>query len=105
MTRLTRVPADIRQGDLQISDRGAKVTRAEWTLHRRELGNSLILSPVFLATLLGLASGLGWLAHSLGRDLTAGQPFPDELLGLAVSAACLWMVWRSSKYTHVRFDG
>jgi len=96
MDRLTRIPTDIRQG--------AKITRAEWTRHRREFGNPSMGQPVFLVVLLGLAAGLSWLAYSLGRDITAGQPFPDDLLGLAVSAAFVWMVWRSSKYTHVRFE-
>jgi hypothetical protein len=47
---------------------------------------------------------LGWFGHSLGRDLTAGQPVPDEALHVGVSVAFLWIVWRSSKYTHVRFE-
>jgi len=96
MTRLPRIPRDLRQG--------AKITRAEWTRHRREFGTPSTGQPVFLVVLLGLAAGLGWLAYSLGRDITAGQPFPDDLLGLAVSVAFVWMVWRSSKYTHVRFE-
>jgi|GEM_PF-5125736 len=96
MSWLTRIPTDIR--------RATKITRAEWTRHRREFGTPLTGQPVLLVALLGIASGLGWLGYSLGRDITAGQPFPDDLLGLAVSGAFLWMVWRSSKYTHVRFE-
>ena len=96
MTRLTRIPTDVR--------RGTKITRAEWTRHRREFGIPTTGKPVFLVVLLGLAGGLGWLAHALGRDITAGEPFPADLLSLAVSVAFLWMVWRSSKYTHVRFE-
>ncbi|ADJ17016.1 hypothetical protein C497_06549 [Halalkalicoccus jeotgali B3] len=47
---------------------------------------------------------LGWLAHSLGRDLAAGQPLPYELLSLLVSVVFVWMTWRRSQYTHVRFE-
>jgi len=85
MTWFTRIPTDVR--------RGTKITRAEWTRHRREFGVPSTGKPVFLVVLLGLASGLGWLVHALGRDITAGQPFPDDLLSLAVSVAFLWMVW------------
>lgn len=96
MTWLTRIPTHVR--------RGTKITRAEWTRHRREFGTPLTGKRVFLVVLLGLAAGLSWLAYSLGRAITAGQPFPDDLLGIAVSVAFVWLVWRSSKYTHVRFE-
>lgn len=81
-----------------------KITRAEWTRHHREFEPPVTGRPVVLVILVGIASALGWLGHSLGRDLTAGQPLPDGVVSVFVSAAFIWMVWRSSKYTHIRFE-
>ena len=96
MIRLTHIPSDIRQG--------LKIARAEWIRHHREFGILRTGRPVVLVILVGIASALGWFGHSLGRDLTAGQPLPDGVVSVFVSAAFVWMVWRSSKYTHVRFE-
>jgi len=96
MTRQTHIPTDIRQG--------MKIARAEWTRHHREFDTPLTGRPVVLILLVGIASALGWFGYSLGRDLTAGQPLPKGVVSLFVTAAFVWMVWRSSKYTHVRFE-
>lgn len=96
MIRPTHIPSDIRQG--------LKIARAEWIRHHREFGILRTGRPVVLVILVGIASALGWLGHSLGRDLTAGQPLPDGVVSVFVSAAFVWMVWRSSKYTHIRFE-
>ena len=63
MTRLPRIPRDLRQK--------AKITRAEWTHHCRGFEPRLTGRLAFLVVFLGPASGLGWLAHALGRDITA----------------------------------
>lgn len=84
--------------------RAATITRGEWIRHRRECTTPVTGQPGVLAVLFGVAAGLGWLAHSLGQDLTAGQPAPDAQVGGAVCVAFLWMVWRCSTYTHVRFE-
>lgn len=96
MTPPTHIPTDVRQG--------MKIVRAEWTRHHREFDTPLTGRPVLLIILVGIASGLGWLGYSLGRDLTAGQPLPDGVVSLFVTTAFVWIVWRSSKYTHVRFE-
>lgn len=96
MIRPTHIPTDVRQG--------VKIARAEWIRHHREFRTPLTGRPVVLVILVGIASALGWLGYSLGRDLIAGQPLPDGVVSLFVSAAFVWMVWRSSKYTHVRFE-
>jgi ABC-2 type transport system permease protein len=96
MIRPTRILMNSRQG--------IKIARAEWTRHHREFGSLLTERPVLLVILIGVASALGWLGHSLGRAFIAGQPLPTDALSLFVSAAFIWMVWRSSKYTHVRFE-
>ncbi|CCQ35093.1 hypothetical protein HLRTI_001413 [Halorhabdus tiamatea SARL4B] len=81
-----------------------RIARAEWTRHRREFGTPLTGRPVLLVAVAAITLVLGWLAHSLGRDLTTGQPLPYELLSLLVSVTFVWMAWRSSQYTHARFE-
>ena len=83
---------------------GTKIARAEWTRHHREFGHPLTGRPVGLVGLVTIGVVLGWFSHSLGRDLAAGQPLPYETLGLFVSVAFVWMAWRSSQYTRIRFE-
>ena len=95
MVNSTDTRTDVQQG--------LNIAQAEWTRHRREFGSLLTGRPAVLIVLVGIASVLGWFGYSLGRDFTGGQPLPTDALSLCVSAAFIWMVWRSSKYTHVRF--
>jgi len=55
---------------------GAKISRAEWTRHRRERGTPLTGNLVLLVILVGIAIGLGWLAYSVGRTVASGQKLP-----------------------------
>lgn len=84
---------------------GTKITRAEWTCHQREFGHPLKGRSVLPVVLMVSTIVLGWFAYSLGHDLDSGQPLPYEGLSLLVSIAFAWMVWRSSKYTRVQFEG
>ncbi len=79
------------------------VARTEWTRHQREFGR-ITERTVLLVTIAAGAVALGWFAHSLGRDLASGQGLPHDRLSLFLSIAFAWMVWRSSQYTHVRFE-
>jgi len=83
---------------------GAKISRAEWTRHRRERGTPLTGNLVLLVILVGIAIGLGWLAYSVGRTVASGQKLPYNRLSLFVSVAFVWMTWRSSQYTRIRFE-
>lgn len=83
---------------------GRQVAQAEWTRHRREFGAPLLGHRFLFVVSIALALGLGWLAYSLGREVASGQPLPTDALGLLVGVAFAGMVWRSSRYTHVRFE-
>ncbi|MFC7074363.1 hypothetical protein ACFQJ7_07035 [Halovenus rubra] len=83
---------------------GTKIARAEWTRHRRERGTPLTGNLVLFVLLVGVAIGLGWLAYSVGRTVASGQTLPYTRLSLFVSVAFVWMTWRSSQYTRIRFE-
>jgi ABC-2 type transport system permease protein len=83
---------------------GSKIARAEWTRHRRERGKPLTGNPLVFVVLVGIAIGLGWLAYSIGQTLSPGKAPPYDRLRLGLSVAFVWMMWRSSQYTHVRFE-
>lgn len=82
----------------------ARIARAEWTRHRREFGHPLTGGPVLLVVFVAIAIALGWLGHSLGRNLATGQPLPYDVLSLLVSIEFVFLVWRSSQYTQIRFE-
>lgn len=80
------------------------IARIEWTRHRRESTVSTGGRIVRYVVVLALAVGLGTLAHSVGRDLVAGETAALEGLWIVASAAFGWIVWRSSQLTRVRFE-
>jgi len=83
---------------------GTTIGRAEWKRHHREFGHPLSGRPLLLIGVVAIGVILGWFSHSLGRDLATGQPLPYKGLSLLTSAAFVWMAWRSSQYTHIRFE-